>query len=196
MSDIVGDFCLETTFLPHIAVTLPSCSDATAWRLCQGSVDFIAAYYQALFSEPEWRARLCEPADGVHAIRFVVNEVLENAVKYNHSGVITLAVGVAGADCLCHVSNQVLSAALPDLRERLRTLITADLDDMLNRRLEENGRLARKEGSGLGYLLLQQEYRVRLGWQFDPIPPNLARIQTLTRLPMFHAEPQESKHGD
>jgi hypothetical protein len=196
MSDVVGIFALNDSWFKHISVTLRGESVPMRWRLCHLVADFIARYYQALFTEKVWKKRVIEPAQSAGAIRFVVNELLENAAKYAHGGAITITIGREGEHLVCVVSNQVLRVAVPKLRDRFMLLSTHKTSELFNHQLAENLRETQENQSGLGYLLLQRDYQVSLGWRLKPVSPKLARIQTMAKLPIFEGEKMEIKGGN
>lgn len=185
MNEVMGIFPLERLSFKQISLTLPNCAGSLPWALAYFWVDFIVAYYQVLFAEESWKQRLIEPEQCADGIRFVVNELLENAVKYNQSGDITLVIGLEGKYLVCLISNQVLSTSIPRLRERFATLLTESPSELLNDQVEENLRQKEKARSGLGFLLLRRDYLVSLSWKLEPVSPNLTCLQTMGRMPIF-----------
>ena len=123
--------------------------------------------------------------EAIQSIEFALNELLENAIKYNHSGSIIITVGLKYGTAVCIVSNQILSNSVAGLREKLIELITEDPNKLLIRQVEENFSQQMNKQSGLGFLVLLGDYQANLGWKFESLSHELTRIHTMVRLPVF-----------
>jgi hypothetical protein len=89
------------------------------WSLCNLTANFMAEYFGELFPEADSEDRLLSRDEISGAVGYVLNELVENAVKFNQYGDITVTVGLGREDLVCLVSNQVNNAAVPGLRNRL-----------------------------------------------------------------------------
>src|SRR4029078_4992943 len=107
-----------------------------------------------------------------------------NAVKFNQNGDLTVTVGIGREDLVCLVSNQITNSAVPSLREKLLELTQEDPGELLRRQAEANAEASESVGSGLGYLIIMNDYGVSLGWKLDPISVNSFSIKTMARIPI------------
>ena len=111
-----------------------------------------------------------------HAIIYLVNELLENAIKFHSPGDIVL-------DCSLEVGNfelTVTNSTRPEVAERFKSLLSEvtsrDPGELLIERIEANAADENSSGSGLGILTLMNDYGVRLGWQFTTAKPGGAVV--------------------
>jgi len=145
----------------------------------------MAEYFGELFPETDQEERLISREEVSGAVSYILNELVENAVKFNQNGDINVTVGIGREDLVCLVSNQIMSSTVPKLREKLTELATEDPGELLRRQAEENAENADNEGSGLGYLIIMNDYGVSLGWKLDSVSPNTVCIKTMARLPIL-----------
>jgi hypothetical protein len=186
MSEIIGVYSLDDSFSEHMSLTLYPDSFAVRWSLCNLTANFMAEYFGELFPEIDGEDRLISRDEVSGAIGYVLNELVENAVKFNQHGDITVTVGIGREDLVCLVSNQITNAAVPSLREKLLELTQEDPGELLRRQAEANAEDAENAGSGLGYLIIMNDYGVSLGWKLDPISVNSFSIKTMARIPILN----------
>ena len=102
-----------------------------------------------------------------HAIIYLVNELLENAIKFRSLGDITLGCSLEGEVFELVVTNH----ANPEVARRFQSLLSEvtsrDPGELLIERIEANAADVNSSGSGLGLLTLMSDYGARLGWTFD-----------------------------
>ena len=185
MSEIIGVFSLDDSFNEHMSLTLYPDSFAVRWSLCNLTANFMAEYFGELFPETDQEERLISREEVSGAVSYILNELVENAVKFNQNGDINVTVGIGREDLVCLVSNQIMSSTIPRLREKLTELATEDPGELLRRQAEENAENAESEGSGLGYLIIMNDYGVSLGWKLDSVSPSTVCIKTMARLPIL-----------
>jgi hypothetical protein len=105
-----------------------------------------------------------------HSIIYLVNELLENAIKFRSPGDIELRCTLEDGNFELVVRNH----AKPDVAARFRSVleqITAgDPGELLIERIEANAADETSSASGLGLLTLMNDYGARLGWTFDDAP--------------------------
>jgi hypothetical protein len=186
MSEIIGVYSLDDSFSEHMSLTLYPDSFAVRWSLCNLTANFMAEYFGELFPEIDGEDRLISRDEVSGAIGYVLNELVENAVKFNQYGDITVTVGMGREDLVCLVSNQITNSAVPALREKLLELTQEDPGELLRRQAEANAEDSENTGSGLGYLIIMNDYGVSLGWKLDPISVNSFSIKTMARIPILN----------
>ncbi len=105
-----------------------------------------------------------------HSIIYLVNELLENAIKFRSPGDIELDCSLEDGTFELTVTNH----ARADVAERFQSLlaeVTArDPGELLIERIEANAADENSSASGLGILTLMNDYGARLGWNFRQAP--------------------------
>ena len=108
--------------------------------------------------------------DARHSIIYLVNELLENAIKFRVPGAIRVDCSLQDGNFELTVSNDTA----PEVASRFQTLIeeitTRDPGELLIERIEANAADETSSGSGLGLLTLMNDYGARLGWDFRTAP--------------------------
>ena len=104
--------------------------------------------------------------DARHSIIYLVNELLENAIKFRVPGSIRVDCSLKGGNFELTVSND----AAPEVAKRFQSLIeeitSRDPGELLIERIEAKAADESSSGSGLGLLTLMNDYGARLGWDF------------------------------
>lgn len=185
MSEIIGVYSLDDSFSEHMSLTLYPDSFPVRWSLCNLTANFMAEYFGELFPDADADERLLSRDEISGAVGYVLNELVENAVKFNLNGDITVTVGLGREDLVCLVSNQIPNASVPKLRQKLLELTQEDPGELLRRQAEANFEDAESSGSGLGYLIIMNDYGVSLGWKLDPITSTSYSIKTMARIPIL-----------
>ena len=144
-----------------------------SWHHCGVTSDFIG----------EYMSRSCE--NGIdansarHSISYMINEILENAVKFRHGGNIELAGSLEAGTFEITIENQIDSGTAKKFRAYLETLLHREPGELLIERMEENALDPESSGSGLGLLTLMSDYGAKLGWSFSP-PVDVGETVSLT----------------
>ena len=103
-----------------------------------------------------------------HSIIYLVNELLENAIKFRAPGDIRIDCSLEQGNFELTVSND----AAPEVATRFQALIeeitSRDPGELLIERIEANAADETSSASGLGLLTLMNDYGARLGWHFRP----------------------------
>lgn len=185
MSEIIGVYSLDDSFSEHMSLTLYPDSFPVRWSLCNLTANFMAEYFGELFPDADADERLLSRDEISGAVGYVLNELVENAVKFNLNGDITVTVGLGREDLVCLVSNQIPNPSVPGLRQKLLELTQEDPGELLRRQAEANFEDAESSGSGLGYLIIMNDYGVSLGWKLDPITSTSYSIKTMARIPIL-----------
>lgn len=162
------------------------------WRNNGLSADFLGDYVITFLP----RGGSSAPTDNVkqaairHAVTYIANELLENAMKYHqHRGndPITLYLELARDYIAVSANNGVDREQAGRYRHFVGQLLQEDANEMLIRQLEAN---ALQEDSAtsscLGLLTMITDYGAQLGWQFEtaPEPSDSISVTTTAVLPL------------
>lgn len=101
-----------------------------------------------------------------HSIGYLVNELLENAVKFRHPGDISVDTSIDGVRFEIRVSNLINRETAERFRSLLEEITSRDPGELLIERIEANAEDANSSASGLGLLTLMSDYGAKLGWEF------------------------------
>ena len=106
-------------------------------------------------------------SEGRHAIIYLVNELLENAIKFSFGGDIEVRCSLDVQNFEVAVINMINPELVSGFQVLLEELTTQDPGDLLIERIEANAADETSSGSGLGILTLMNDYGVRMGWHFS-----------------------------
>ena len=181
MVQICGDFkevlpptyeYLRLSFSPHPGVSLEE-----RWPNNELSAQFLGHYFATfLLDSNKNRVR--------DATTYVVNELLENAIKHNQDIInypIDLSVHLY-TDLVVFVITNTTSV---DSVKRLYVFID-DLIRLGPEKLFEINVNTDDGGSGLGFVIMAKDYKVKLGWRLEPIQQDLEviKVTTMAQLPL------------
>jgi hypothetical protein len=153
------------------------------WRNNGLSADFLGDYVTTFL-----------PADGAlpalgrrqnevkHAVTYIANELLENAMKYHQPEVeipIRIHLELASDHIAVSVSNGASLVQAGRYKAFVEQLQEGDVDDLLMRQQEESARSS-ESMSGLGLLTMISDYEARLDWRFDLLPAQPESITVTT----------------
>ncbi len=153
------------------------------WRNNGLSADFLGDYVTTFL-----------PADGAlpalgrrknevkHAVTYIANELLENAMKYHQPEVeipIRIHLELASDHIAVSVSNGASLVQAGRYKAFVEQLQEGDVDDMLLRQQEESAMSSDAAMSGLGLLTMISDYEVQLDWSFD-VHPTESESMTVT----------------
>lgn len=108
--------------------------------------------------------------DARHSIIYLVNELLENAIKFRAPGDIEVRGSLKDGNFEVTVTNRTAPETARKFQGLLEELTTRDPGELLIERIEANAADENSSGSGLGILTLMNDYGARLGWQFSEAP--------------------------
>lgn len=182
MSEIFGSYSPVAPAAELLALTMHPDSFPVRWGLCSLTADFAAEYFVELLGASGAESK--QSAEARSTISYVVNELIENAVKFNLKGDIAIRFGLDQKEVLCEVVNQVSGDMAPALREKLNELSTGDPSELMLLQVEANAEANDSKGSGLGFLLIMNDYGTSLGWKLEALPRNKFRIHTTARIPV------------
>ncbi|WP_298821538.1 ATP-binding protein [uncultured Roseibium sp.] len=131
-----------------------------SWHHCGVTSDFIGEYF----------SRACpgdvDPVDARHSISYMINEILENAVKFRYGGDVAIDSSLLGETFEIQIVNKIDNETASRFQELLRELLERDPGELLLEKIEENALNPDSTGSGLGLLTLMSDYEAKLGWSF------------------------------
>lgn len=131
------------------------------WHHCGVTSDFLSEFCVTGFSGNHSKRK-----DAQHSISYLVNELLENAVKFRASDVIVIESQLADNEFRLCISNSLDETVANDFQQILCDLVAGDPGELLIERIEMNAADPESKGSGLGLLTLMNDYGARLGWTF------------------------------
>ena len=102
-----------------------------------------------------------------HAIIYLVNELLENAIKFRNPGDIMLLCSLEDGNLELAVCNSTAPAVAEKFQSLLSEITSRDPGELLIERIEANAADETSSASGLGLLTLMNDYGARLGWTFE-----------------------------
>lgn len=102
-----------------------------------------------------------------HTIIYLVNELLENAIKFRIPGDIEIRGSLEDGNFEVTVTNRTAPETAQRFQGLLAELTTRDPGELLIERIEANAADENSSGSGLGILTLMNDYGARLGWHFS-----------------------------
>ena len=157
------------------------------WKTNGLSADFLGDYVKNFFPG-DTSAALSKQTEVRHAVSFVANELLENAMKYSDKSAglpVNLEVHLF-SDRLIFVSkNSVHQDAIANFQTYLQQITTSDVSEMYINQVKKSIDNGESESSGLGYLTMIMDYDAVLGWKLEQISNKPATIvTTMVQLPL------------
>ncbi len=182
MNESIGDFRDLSGGGARVSLVFYPGDFAVRWSQCSATADFFAEYFatvQACRYEDE-SAR----SEFIGTISYIVNELVENAVKFSVGETVEVTVVVQEDELVALVANQILAATVEALIDKFRELVSGDPQEMLFARVEANAENPESGASGLGFLTMMSDYGAKLGWRFDAVldNPHNVLLKTMARL--------------
>lgn len=132
-----------------------------SWHHCGLTSDFIGEYF----------SRACtggiDTVDARHSISYMINEILENAVKFRYGGNVEIRSSLESDTFEIQIVNRVDPQTATRFQALLAQLLEREPGELLLERIEENALNPDSSGSGLGLLTLMSDYGAELGWSFN-----------------------------
>ncbi len=151
-----------------------------AWKHCARTSDFLADFYAV-------RIPTAAVKEVRHNVSYLVNELLENAVKFREIGDIVIDTQLESDRFRACVANAVSEERALRFQDLLNRSAGRDPSELLIERIEQNAADPTASGSGLGLLTLMGDYGVQLGWDFresDAPDRRLVQLATYAVLPL------------
>lgn len=150
-----------------------------SWHHCSLTADFLGDFFAD-------HVKLRDDAHDIrHSIGYLVNELLENAVKFRAPGDIEIEAGFHDTVFGISVLNRVRAETAERFQALLAEITSRDPGELLIERIEQNAADPDSRGSGLGILTLMNDYGAQLGWKFlRDDEDGLYRLETYAALPL------------
>ncbi len=167
------------------------------WRNNGLSADFLGDYVTTFLPGKGGEAVIEKRQNQIrHAVTYIANELLENAMKYHERDVdipIRIHLELASDRITVSVSNGIARAQAEIYRGFVEHLGEGDAGDLLLQQQEESAKGDDSAVSCLGLLTMISDYGAELAWRFDPDPvkPEMMTVTTSAVLPLMNV-PGES----
>ncbi|EKV01650.1 hypothetical protein Lepto7375DRAFT_3826 [Leptolyngbya sp. PCC 7375] len=194
MHQIFGDYI---TILPperdslELSFTSTSEDIKNLWRNQRLSAHFLANCFINFLpldeNNPEEEQRIKE-AQG--SISYVANELIENAVKFNlETSTHQVKLGIYFLEnpelvAVIFATNSVNKAQAAEFQIFIKELLASDPQELYLQQVEESAMENDITRSGLGFLTMINDYQVRLGWKFEPLPtlPDVIAVTVMAQV--------------
>jgi hypothetical protein len=154
------------------------------WRNNGLSADFLGDYVTTFLPAngtlPAFKRRQNEVK---HAVTYIANELLENAMKYHQSDVeipIRIHLELASDHITVSVSNGVSIVQAERYKAFVEHLRAGDAEELLLRQQEESAMSSELTMSSLGLLTMITDYEAQLDFRFDNHPIQLQSMTVIT----------------
>lgn len=184
MNESIGDFRDLTRGGARVSLVFYSGGFPVRWSQCSATAEYFAEYFADV------HARRCADDaarnEFIGTLSYIVNELVENAVKFSMGETVEVTVCLDGEELVALVSNQILATTVEGLVEKFRGLVSGDPQEMLVARVEANAVNPDAGVSGLGFLTMMADYGATLGWNFGAVQdnPHNVLLKTMARLQM------------
>ena len=138
------------------------------WRNNGLSADFLAGYVSTFFPGDD-AASSDRQAEIKDAISFIANELLENAMKFNHGSgrhVVSIEMFLEAGTIDLYTTNAFDPNRSEPFQRFIERMLTEDTIELYAEQIERNAEDGRKGASGLGFLTILNDYGAALAWKF------------------------------
>jgi|SRR5579863_3166591 len=159
------------------------------WRNNGVSADFLGDYVITFLPANGSMATERSQSEIRHAVTYIANEFLENAMKY-HERHVDIPIGIrlelAGDHITLSASNGVGFAQAQRYKGFAEYILQENAGDQLVTQLEKSAAAPESGESCLGLLTMINDYRAELGWRFEfhPAYPGVMMVTTSAILPI------------
>jgi hypothetical protein len=190
MNQIFGDFSEE--ILTHHKILMMDLS-IHSFVPCRAketrylSIAFIVDYLAIFLWGKKENANLCRQQRQIQgAASYIVNELLENSIKFNCKTVnypIKFGIGLLEQNLVFFSSNCADEEDVNNLKEFIHELTTSDIEELYFRQLEK-GAEEQSDKSGIGFLSIMHDYTAKLGWNIEAVKtdPEIITVTTMVQL--------------
>lgn len=153
------------------------------WRNNGLSADFLGDYVTTFLPTNGGIAAAGSRQNEIrHAVTYIANELLENAMKY-HERHVDIPIGIHLELTSEHITVSASNGTGAEQAQRYKAfvehLLEGDPGDLLLRQQEESAKSNEAATSCLGLLTMINDYGAQLGWRFDAHPVQ-SEIVTVT----------------
>jgi hypothetical protein len=143
----------------------------TRWRNNGLSADFLGDYVTTFLPANDGiSGKEGRQTEIHHAVTYIANELLENAMKY-HDRKVDVPIGIhlelASDHITVSASNGVDLGQAQHYQEFVENMVPEDASDLLVQQLEHSAAANDSTKSCLGLLTMINDYGVKLGWRFE-----------------------------
>ncbi len=150
-----------------------------SWHHCSTTSDFIGDFFALQAAEEAG----VDENEARHSIGYLVNELVENAVKFRAPGDVLIESSLDKTNFEIKVANLIAGETAERFQALLSEIVSRDAGELLIERIEQNAADPDSGASGLGLLTLMSDYGVRLGWKFlRDSPDGPVRLETYAAL--------------
>ena len=144
---------------------------ALSWQHASATCEFLGEVFATRHAKSGQ-----DYSEARHSIIYLVNELLENAIKFRSPGDVELRCSLENGNFELLVRNSTSSKVATGFQSLLTELTSRDPGELLIERIEANAADESSSASGLGILTLMNDYGARLGWTFDDAPKDGAVV--------------------
>lgn len=190
-TEVFGDFIQQ---LPQSAEYLTIGFSPTSlplkhrWENNGLSADFIADYFRNFYISK--REAAGEAADATEvdnlrdAVKYIANELLENAMKFQSEEIpstATIGFSLYSERLVFSITNGVNKVQAEKFKKHVQSIVSEDPMELYIQAMRDSANAENANRSGLGLLSMICDYSARLGWEFKSHPDN-AELQMVTTM--------------
>jgi hypothetical protein len=184
-----GNYSARAAQDAELMLTLPT--SMAPWDAANRVAQFIDAWL---------KSALLQRGANTEDLSYVVNELMENAVKYATEGSIEISVSFEHHALRIALSHPAPAENAARYERLALDLSTRDPNELFMEVIERNAlsELPAQNGAGLGLITLRQNYQAELGFSFQTIDHLISQVSTQVCLPWpnnlaqnFSSPPQE-----
>jgi hypothetical protein len=139
------------------------------WRNNGVSADFLGDYVMTFLPTDGGETRN-NPSEIKHAVTYIANEFLENAMKYHKRDVnipIAIRLELTSDRITVIASNGIDVCQAKRYKAFVDGILNEDVGELLLKHLEESSAGPESQVSCLGLLTMINDYQAQLGWRFE-----------------------------
>jgi len=195
--EVIGDFLRidPSAFLILMSLKLFPDIFPMQWKQCGATANFLASYFGTFFQASTGKEQAPRSYE-IDAMSYILNELVENAVKFNEGGVVHVQVGLLDQELLFMVENEISRPTISTLKPKLLELVTQDPAELFLRRIEEKAENPDNDSSGLGFVTMMSDYKAKLGWKLSAAAPNSQKLTFSTMARVAVDRPKGSSSSE
>lgn len=174
---IMGDFIADESREPISTLVVQVLPDdlLAEWQRCGETADFLSHYVGHHLPNPE---------QAVNVLSTVLNELVENAIKFSADKRQRVSLGASyyGDTVSMTATNPATAKQVETLHGLIVQLLEEDPEVLFLKRIEESAILD-DDSSGLGLITIKKDFLARVGVRFRDLPPSAASAATPTGVP-------------
>jgi hypothetical protein len=177
---------LKLGFAPH------SASLQQRWRTNGLSADFIADYLQVFFiGQPKNNdntpvdSNAPIPARNKNAVKYIANELLENAMKFGDESskfAGKIVFHLYDNKLVFHVTNSISPQHIEKFKIFINQVLEKEPTELYFRRMEANAHEENNRHSGLGILSMICDYSAQVAWKFETLQSSSPPVTLVTTM--------------